>query len=87
MGPIKTGSIPKMFGKEVDEDCVKFTLTLVDGTLKALEGLLSKGGDYFAGSEISIADLQFFFEVGDVFHYHMTLDAYPKLKEWYERIA
>ena len=52
-----------------------------------LEEFLTKSAsDYLTGNELTIADLQIFYELTDLISMQLNWDSYPKISAWYDRI-
>lgn len=74
-------------GEAPDADSIAFLDNLRKPVLDALEGFLTKReGGFLTGANLTIADLQIFFEATDEIITGHNFDSYPHVKAWYEKV-
>lgn len=92
----RTSIIPELHSKlgklkaglEYPDDLKQKHDHLREWALETLEKLVQQHpGDFICGEEVTIADLQLFFEATDLYLLKRNLDSYPNVKKWYDRVA
>ena len=72
---------PQMFGKSYTDRELEFHRIMLKRSLRLLEGRLT-ANTYLCGSEMTLADLTAACELDQTRFIDLSLDAYPKVKQW-----
>ncbi len=89
IAPIRVVMAKALYKVETPQDAQDFGLAQVTQTLDIFEKMVNKHeGDFIVNNEITIADLQLYYEILDVNFYNPALfDNYPGIKEWIAKVG
>lgn len=79
-----------MKGKDPNPEIMEYTNSLIQLQLELLEEIIDrsdkKGGKYLTGKNLTIADLQIFYQCTSEFFWDRDFKAYPKIDAWMGRM-
>ena len=86
--PLRLRMGQKLMGLKIPQNALDYHNKMLFQALELLEKylLLSKY-QYFTGNELTIADLQLYYEVTNLVMLNITLEEYPHLDRWFKLIS
>eukprot|EP00347_Sterkiella_histriomuscorum_P018942 403343567 len=88
LAPLRTRIGQKMAGMKIPQDVLELIAQQQTQTLETFEKLLTQyDTTYVATNDVTIADLQLFFEITNMHLLKESFDQYPAIKAWFDNVS